>query len=134
MAEHSHYLQKTCQPQYKINKVRVWPHHPIRTYFPNPNRKAYVIENRTDEKQLLSISDVAWIRKNDDKFFTLEPFSEETFFVNTSLEPQQFVRIHRFEDGEILDSKFLNWTYSLASIFKDLQCKPRLQLQYTPGF
>ena len=67
---YSNYNELNCNPEFKpINKVRTYPHHPIRTFFPDPNRKSYVIENRTDQDQLLSISKESWEMNDDVKFF-----------------------------------------------------------------
>lgn len=131
---HSHYNEKVCQFQYPLNKVRTHPHHPTQEFFPDPNRKRYVIENRTDEPQLLSISRYAWDLEDEPKFFTLPPFQEQSFHVNTALEIHQFVRIHDFNNKKIIDAKYLFPFYSLMSVFRDLECRPRLQAQKTPLF
>lgn len=143
---YTHYNQFMCKGLPPINKVRTNPHHPIRTFFPNPNRKSYVIENRTEEEQLMSIvvnssrqpsyhsEPSAWDVRENTKFFRLAPFSEETFVVNTSQEPHQYIRVHDKKTRGVIDSKFLFPHYSLVSIFRDLECRPRLQLQQTPLF
>lgn len=148
---YTHYNKFNCKGMVPINKVRTNPHHPIRTYFPNPNRKSYVIENRTHEDQLMSIvvnsskpsasynprqvsEPSAWETNEHTKFFILSPFSDETFVVNTSQEPHQYVRVHDKKTKQVIDSKFLFPQYSLISVFKDLECRPRLQVQKTPLF
>lgn len=133
---YTHYLQAPCKPAPPINKVRTWPHHPLRTYFNDSDRKAYVIENRTATRQLLSISDHT--RKVDatTKYFTLEAFSEESFYVNLPKEYQQFVRLHDPQSKQVIRSKYLNPVYSLMSIMGGIEgdCRPHLQLQMTPGW
>lgn len=139
---YTHYLQAPCNPGPPINKVRTMPFHPLRVFYNNPDRKPYVIENRGSERRLLSIHIRPWTNEpvksgNESEcvqYFTLEPFSEETFYVNTGKEMQQFIRIHDPETRKVIDSKFLNPVYSLVSIMGDAFCRPRLQLQITPGF
>jgi len=128
---HTHYNQAPCNGgDLGINKVRTWPHHPIRMIYNNPNRKSYVIENRTNSTVLLSISETP--RNETTKYFSLNAFDEQTFFVNTSKQMHQYVRIHDSKTHKILDIKFLNPVYSLMTILKDFDCNLKLQLQVTP--
>jgi hypothetical protein len=131
---YTHYLQAPCRPGPPINKVRTMPFHPLRVFFNNPDRKAYVVENRNHVKRLLSIHVTPWTNDGNVEYFTLEPFSEETFYVNTGKEMHQYLRIHDPETYKVLDSKFLNPVYSLISIMGDVGCQPKLQLQMTPGW
>lgn len=133
---YTHYLQAPCEPGPPVNKVRTWPHHPLRVYYNDPDRKAYVIENRTPERQLLSISVLTRDIDKNTRYFTLEPFSEETFYVNMPKELQQFVRLHDPETKVVIRSKYLNPVYSLVSIMGGIvgDCRPHLQLQATPGW
>lgn len=127
---YTHYLQAPCRPGTPINRVRTFPFHPLRVFFNDPDRKPYVIENRTNIRYLLSIHVSPWTNDKNVEYFTLEPFSEETFYVNTGKDMHQYVRIHDPRTFKVIDSKFLNPVYSLASIMGDA----KLQLQMTPGW
>lgn len=148
---HSHYDSCGCVPPYSnTSRVRTYPHHPIRTFFNNPNRKSYLIENRTPYTLLLSIHRESWTNNEKVKYFVLKPFDQERFHVNTSKEVHQYLRIHDPETKRVIDSKFLNPVYSLASIMgghplnmgrnrstrpiSDDLVLPRIQLSVTPGF
>lgn len=131
---YTHYLQATCKAMPRTNRVRTYPHHPIRTYFNNPDRKAYVIENRTDHDFIVSIGLKPWVNEEGQKYLTVKSFEEHTVRVNTSQEYQHFLKLHDPVTKKILDCKYLNTVYSLISIFGSTGCTPKLQLQITPGW
>ena len=129
-----------------FNKVRTWSQHPIQTLFNTPDRKPYVVENRTEDDVTISVGLKPWTSEEGEVYYVIPKFCEKTLFVNTGKETHHFLKVHTGggADRKIADAKYLNPVYSLATIVKgpmmtDLNgesspCQYHIQLQATPGW
>lgn len=123
-----------------LHRVRSVAYHPIRTIFNNPNRKTYVIDNKTNKNLIISVSHDAF--KNlgkEEKFLRVGQFDTKYISVNTAGERHQFLRVHsepnKLGDNEskvIIASKFLNPIFTHISIIEDYNCGIKLELQVSP--
>lgn len=131
-----------------FNKVRTWNQHPIQTLFNTPDRKPYVVENRSEDDVTISVGLKPWTSEEGEVYYVIPRFCEKTLFINTGKEAHHFLKIHSTASGssdkKIVDAKYLNPVYSLATIVKgpmmtggvDLNsaCQYHIQLQATPGW
>lgn len=147
---YSNYNQYPCQrggQGESFNKVRTWSQHPIQTLFNTPDRKPYVIENRTEDDVTISVGLKPWTSEASEAggevYYVIPRFCEKTLFVNTGKEAHHFLKIHAGVDKKIVDAKYLNPVYSLATIVKgpmmsggseSSSCQYHIQLQATPGW
>lgn len=143
---YSNYNQYPCNTSRGgegFNKVRTWNQHPIQTLFNTPDRKPYVVENRSDDDVTISIGLKPWENEAGEVYYVIPRFCEKTLLVNTGKEAHHFLKVHG-GDKKIVDAKYLNPVYSLATIVKgpvfgggvDLNgaCQYHIQLQATPGW
>lgn len=162
---YSNYNQYPCQQDgacntacagVSSNKVRTWNQHPIQTLFNTPDRKPYVVENRTEDDVIISIGLKPWENEVGEVYYVIPRFCEKTLFVNTGKQAHHFLKVHSNAGSasecstsgakKIIDAKYLNPVYSLATIVKgpvltggvDLgtcnACQYHIQLQVTPGW